>query len=723
LGGSPSVWNTCVFFFQAMLLLGYGYSHLTTRYWQVRYQAIAHCGLLLLPLPLLPIALLRGWVPPPEINPILWLLVLLLLSVGLPFFVVATSAPLVQKWFAHTGHPAGKDPYFLYAASNLGSLLGLLSYPILIEPHFSLTDQSWLWTGGYGLLTLLLMGCAVGLWRSQHPGLEAVQPSVTPLESSSVQVDLDSKALISKALISETLTARQQAQWVLLAFVPSSLLLGVTTYLTTDLAAVPLLWAVPLMLYLLTFVLAFAQPMLLPRRMLVVLSPLLLTPLCLLFLLRVVQPIALILPLHLLGLFVVASLFHGELARSRPNPQHLTIFYFWIAFGGVLGGLLNAIAAPLLFSSVLEYPLVLLLSLLLLQTSAFRGLQFGKLKLALTLPLSLGILLGGLVVGFSPVWFNHSLISIGLGVGLLLAIRYAFVSGWWSFAVGVGVIVLLHQFSVGTMDRVLTSDRSFFGVYRVLVSSRSGGYHSLLHGTTLHGKQSLDPSRRDQPLTYFSRTGPIGQLFESLSATEPPERVAVLGLGIGTLAAYSQPGQQWTFYEIDPLAERLARDPRYFTFVQDARAAVEIVLGDARLTIAAAPDHQYDLLFMDAFSSDSIPLHLMTREAIEGYLSKLSDRGLLAVNITNRYLDLAPVLSALGQSLNLATLEQYERTITSEDREQGKAPSHWVLLTRQADNFGTLLQDDRWQPLPATSIAPWTDDFSNLLQAIRFAPE
>jgi hypothetical protein len=702
LGGSPAVWNTCVFFFQTMLLLGYGYAHLSTQRWQIQNQAIAHCGLLLLPLPLLPIALAQGWTPPLTTNPIPWLLALLLMSVGLPFFVVATTAPLVQKWFASTGHPASKDPYFLYAASNLGSLLGLLSYPIGIEPHFPLSQQSWLWTGVYGLLTLLVWGCAACVWRSPSPQASEIAPG----ESSTT------------ASLTEPPTIRQQAQWVCLSFLPASLLLGVTTYLTTDLAAVPLLWAVPLALYLLTFVLAFAKTSLLPQRALIALLPLLLTALCFLFLLRVVQPIWLVLPLHLLGLFVVASVFHGELAESRPHPEHLTIFYFWIAVGGVLGGLLNAIAAPLLFTSVLEYPLVMLLSIVLLQTATFSEARIGSLRLSL--PLSLGVLLGGLLVGFDATWFNHNVISIGLALGLLWAIRSAFTLRSLPLVVGSVAIILLHQFSVGTMDGVLTSDRSFFGVYRVLTSPQAGGYHSLLHGTTLHGKQSLVSDRRDEPLTYFTRTGPVGQLFEALPA-ERVTHVGVLGLGVGTLAAYAQPDQDWTFYEIDPLAEKLALDPEYFTFLQDAAAPVQITLGDARLTLAKAPAAHYDLLFMDAFSSDSIPLHLITREAIALYLDKLSDRGLLAINITNRYLELEPILGALAKSLDLATLAQHEQGITAIEREQGKAPSHWVLLARQPQDFSNLFQDTRWHPIPENAIPSWTDDFSNIFQAIRFS--
>jgi hypothetical protein len=265
---------------------------------------------------------------------------------------------------------------------------------------------------------------------------------------------------------------------------------------------------------------------------------------------------------------------------------------------------------------------------------------------------------------------------------------------------------------------VLTSDRSFFGVYRVVSSPQHGGYHSLLHGTTLHGKQSLQPERRDEPLTYFAKTGPVGQLFASLEAT-PPSQVGVLGLGVGTLAAYATPTQTWTFYEIDPLAQQLALNPDYFTFLQDAQAPLDIALGDGRLAIAQAPDCSYDLLFMDAFSSDSIPVHLITQEAVQLYFNKLTERGILAINITNRYLNLEPVLAALAQHLRLATLEQHEATVSEEERSRGKAPSHWVLLAKESQTFGNLLTDPRWHPIPpVANAAPWTDDFSNIVRAI-----
>ncbi|HEY9648222.1 MAG TPA: fused MFS/spermidine synthase, partial [Chroococcidiopsis sp.] len=425
-------------------------------------------------------------------------------------------------------------------------------------------------------------------------------------------------------------------------------------------------------------------------------------------------------PLHLLGLLVAAAVFHGALAQSRPAPSHLTLFYWWIAVGGLLGGVWNAIAAPVLFPTVLEYPLALLLGLWLLQAPDFASARWGKLRLRLTLPLGLGLLGGGLLVGISGQWSGHTLAGLVGAIALVGLAGYAAGFGRWKLTIGLALVVLLNQFSVGAQAGVLASDRSFFGVYRVLQTTAHGGYHSLLHGTTLHGKQSLAPSRQNEPLTYFTRTGPIGQLFDSMQQRSTPlHTVGVLGLGVGTLAAYGQPGQAWTFYEIDPLAQQLATNPAYFRFLQDSPAQVEIALGDGRLAIARTPNQSFDLLVMDAFSSDSIPLHLITQEAIRLYFAKLAPNGLLAINITNRFLDLNPVLGAIAQSLNLVSLTQSDLEVSDLERNQGKAPSRWVVLARQRQALGSLLNDPRWQAIAPTTAPVWTDDFSNILHALR----
>ncbi|MCT7993994.1 spermidine synthase [Laspinema olomoucense] len=737
LGGSPAVWNTCQFFFQGALLCGYAYAHLSTRYLGTRRQAIAHSLLLFLPLVSLPIALSKTGLILENTNPIPWLLGLLISSVALPFFVVSTSAPLIQKWFAETDHPSSKEPYFLYSASNFGSLLGLISYPILIEPYLSLSEQSTLWAVAYVILILFTLGCAICLWRFSPQ----IKPTNYPFSVSKQPVISD-----------KNLTWQQQAQWTLLSFIPSSLLLGVTTYLTTDLAAIPLLWAIPLILYLLSFILTFARNPRLPHQILMTLVPLFSSTLIILFLAKVMRPVALLVPLHLVGFFAIACVFHGELSRRRPSVAHLTEFYLWISLGGVFGGLFNAIAAPILFPSVLEYPLILLLALLTLNNpieaippqkgppllqapqgdldtwfSQLRkdqqsrkaqklGIQF---NLKTTQIISLSLLFGALLVGFtarniSQGWFGNL-----FAIALLIALYITFSLPRPSLAIGLTLILLLGQFSLGNMSGVLQTERNFFGVNRI-VYDRRGPYHSLVHGTTLHGRQSLDPQRSQEPLTYFHPTGPIGQTFQQLNTSDRLQNIAVLGLGIGTLAAYAQPDQTWTFYEIDPIVEKIARDTRYFTFLEQAKAPFSVILGDARLRLAQTPNNTYDLLVMDAFSSDSIPVHLVTQEALKLYLTKLRERGIIAINISNRYINLEPVLGTLAQTLGLATLQQLDRDLSPEEKALGKTPSQWVLLARKADDFGPLRADARWQPISETQKAPlWTDDFSDLLGVLR----
>lgn len=718
LGGSPSVWNTCQFFFQGTLLLGYGYAHLTTKWLGTRRQTLIHIPLLLLALLSLPITIHHTWNPAESSPPIIWLLTLLLMTVGLPFFVVSTSAPLLQKWFTDTGQPSSEDPYFLYAASNIGSLLGLLSYPILIEPYFSLKFQSQLWLGAYGLLIGLIIACGVMLWKS-HP------PTIAQNDQNSDRFLTDNS--IEHQEEHQSPTIHQILQWIILAFIPSSLLLGVTTYITTDLAAIPLLWAIPLALYLLSFIFTFARIQIIPYHKFVVILPLLLTPMILLCWARAVKPLWVVVLLNLIGFFITACIFHRELAQQRPKPENLTSFYWWISVGGVLGGLFNAIAAPFVFNYVLEYPLMLLLSILVLpsldlskQVAAIQDPRnlFNLKNLRL---MSLGILFGGLLVGFSPDGFQDNLIGHCMAILSMAIIFYSLQLKPLGWVNGLCFILLIGQFSLNNLGGILYTERSFFGLNRVIYYNHEigGEFHSLLHGTTLHGKQSLDPNRRQQPLSYFYPDSPIGQFFDSINGQDTPQ-VAVLGLGIGTLAAYSQPGQNWTFYEIDPTVEKIAKNPDFFTFLQDAQAPYQIILGDGRLQLAQVPSNSYDLLIMDAFSSDSIPVHLITKEAFELYFDKLKASGLLVVNISNRYIDLEPVLGAIAHRLGLAVIHQQEPEISPTEKAMGKSASHWVIFAQKPETFGQLLNDSRWETIPdnpETSL--WTDDYSNIFTALR----
>lgn len=704
LGGTPSVWNTAMLFYQAMLLLGYIYAHLTSRWLGVRRQAILHVILLLVPLVVLPIALPAGWTPPVASNPIPWLLLLLFVSVGLPFFVISATSPLLQKWFAATGHRSAADPYFLYAASNLGSMLALISYPVIVEPSLRLADQSRLWALGYGLLVVLIAACAILVWRSApRTGTPVTQEPVLPQLSNS------------------PLTLSRRLRWIVLSLVPSGLMLNVTTYLSTDIAAIPLLWVVPLALYLLTFILVFAGKPILPHWLMIRAMPIVLLPLLITIMARATQPIVLLIPLHLLAFFVVAMVCHGELAKDRPSTQYLTEFYLWMSFGGVLGGIFNALLAPLLFTTLLEYPITLVLACLIAPGSKTSQSDRRQRVLDIVLPLGLLILTTGLVMTVQNNSASPGNLGIGLMFGIPVLLCFPFSRRPLRFGLGIAGVLLASMLHLGWQGQVLYAERSFFGLNRVALGS-DGQYHLLVNGGTIHGMQSRDEARRREPLSYYYRTGPLGQLFTARErdtdwAKQP---IAGVGLGTGSVACYVQPGQPITFYEIDPVVEAIARDPQYFSFLRDCAPDAEVVLGDARLTLARAPDQQYKLLILDAYSSDAIPVHLITREALQLYVDKLAPGGVLAFHISNLHLDLEPVLGNLAQDADLAALYQSDTQISAEEKARGKSGSQWLLMARDQADFGALADDERWTPARSEpQSAVWTDDFSSILSAFK----
>ena len=700
LGGSPSVWNTCMVFFQAMLLGGYAYAHASTVWLGVRRQAAFHLGLLTVPLLVLPFVITSDAVRSlsPDVNPTGWLLLLLLTSVGLPFFVVATTAPLLQMWFAETGHASGKDPYFLYGASNFGSMLALLGYPILMEPNLTLARQSMVWAVGYGTLVALTLACAFVVLRAPS----ALSPPVDRLD---VEVEPGAPR------VSQRLT------WVALAFVPSSLLLGLTTYLSTDVAAIPLLWVIPLALYLLTFVLAFSKREILPvvwtgRAMRIVV-----VALAVVGCIGAMQVI--FIPLHLLMFFLAAMVCHGELARRRPSVRHLTEFYLAISVGGVLGGAFNALVAPVIFDRLVEYPLAIALACLALPSVAAATGSRGKkaLRVDFALPLALGVIIFALRLRLSsepPVAWSPGDIKMKVLYGLGGLACFTFADRPLRFALGIGSLLAIGTFM--SQGQVLDRERSFFGTIRV-IRVEPGPYHQLIHGNTLHGQQSLDPARGREPLTYYHRTGPIGQVFDVLGKRADRLRVAIVGLGTGSLAAYAQPGQRWTFYEIDPSVARIANDPAYFTYLRDCRASTwEIVLGDARLRLRAAPEHDYGLIVLDAFSSDAVPVHLLTSEAIDLYRSKLAPDGIIVFNISNRYLELTSVVGALARAKGLVCRVRQDFQLSAGAERIGKCASLWAIMANQEAGLGRLADHSAWVvPVTSQREAAWTDDFSSIL--------
>lgn len=690
-GGAPAVWNTCMLSFQTALLAGYAYAHLGTRWLGVRGQAVVHLLLLGVACLSLPVRVSPNCNLPAHASPILEIIGILACCLGLPFFALSASAPLLQRWYASTGDSRANDPYFLYAASNLGSMLALFSYPILVEPVLSLRVQSYVWSFGYGLLLVLVAICAVFVWRTPASATASTTPKPPPTVSST--------------------DSRQRCRWLVFSFVPSSMLLGLNTYLATDIASFPLMWVIPLALYLLTFILAFASPPAwLPRGMAWTL------PFLIVLLLGTNPPRLWLILLHLLIFFVSAMICHGRLAATRPPVSGLTEFYLLISLGGVLGGVWNNLLAPLVFASVGEYPLAIVLACLCLPALTDQPTTSRTRIEDVALP----VLLGLFAVALCLSWIDAAM-SWRRGIPALVAL--GFLRRPVRFGLGVGALLVVHNLHLDSQAEVLYQERNFFGVLRVLNNSQTR-VHSLIHGNILHGTQRMvdDRNVRRLPLLYYDPTGPIGQLLLARVAAGSTTPVAVVGLGVGALASYGERQQDFTFFEIDPAVERIARDPRYFTFLSEGVAQYRVVHGDARLSLAREPAQHYGLIIVDAFSSDAIPIHLLTVEALELYLDKLAEGGIVALHLSNNFLDLEPVVAALAQAKGLVGLRQFEsaQTISDIERRRGKKPSHWVLLARTQEDFSCLRGNDKWRPLVPRAQPLWTDDYSNLLGVIRW---
>ncbi|MHC4405470.1 MAG: fused MFS/spermidine synthase, partial [Planctomycetota bacterium] len=685
-------------------------AHAATTWLGVRRQAVLHLAVVLLALAVQPIVVRQIGPPPSGTTPVFWLLGVLAVSVGGPFFVVTASSPLLQKWFTHTDHPERHDPYFLYAASNLGSMLALLGYPVLIEPLLRLQGQSRLWTSGYAVMALLTLACAAVVWRRRHE----------PDRSPPARAGRARRAGSSRRGQPPALTARRRCLWTFFSFVPSSCMLGVTAYLTTDVAPVPMLWVIPLAMYLLTFILAFARRSPVPRAV-----PIRLFPYAALLLVASLifhGPRQEIL-LHLAVFFVAALTFHGALAQDRPASVHLTEFYLWIAVGGMLGGVFNALVAPLAFPWGLEYPLTMLAACLL-YPAALHAQRLGPPDRWLNIASLAGVVL--LVALFTqtmkPSQSTTPALMVLCGAPLLVLLHLA--NAHRLFALGIAVLLVAEQLDPPYVGEVLYTTRSFYGVHRVMrvTDDHEAKYHRLVHGRTIHGVQSRDPNRRREPLGYYHRAGPLGQVFGVFQGRDAKRRVAIVGLGVGTMICYREPGQKFTFYEIDPTVKRIAETTRLFSYLSDCGpAGYSIVLGDGRLRLAEAPDHHYGMIIFDAFSSDAIPTHLLTRQALAMYLEKLADDGILVFHISNKSLDLEPVLANLAAAARLLGYIRRDDYLSELERKAGKFTSTYVVLARRNSHLKGLTGLPQWKPLSAASPeAVWTDDFSNVLQVIRW---
>jgi len=701
-GGSPAVWNASVVFFQLMLLVGYAYAHGSIRLFKNR-QPILHVLVLAIALIVLPFGIKPGYTPNQSGMPALEVIGLLIVMVGLPFFALAAQAPLIQRWFATTDDPRAHDPYFLYSASNLGSMLALLAYPVLIEPRLTLGGQSKMWTGAYIALGILTLASAVALFTKSKTIL---------VDEEKDENEVDVKP-----------TNGDRLKWVLLSAVPASLMLGITSYVTTNIAPIPLLWVVPLAIYLLSFIVAFSHRINPNTKTLARIATLCVLPITLVLVLELWTPMVPLTIMHLAVFFMLAWTCHTLLVRSRPSASHLTEFYLWMAFGGVVGGAFNGFIAPMVFPGLIEYPIALALALTLIQPnlkiserSLFIDLCFGALAVAVLA--GLAAFVPHLILSIAGPHNDSGQAGVAMAIFAVLTIACFFaIDQPIRYGLIVGAFMIMGPKLKYDETRQILQVRNFFGVKRVV---QQNGYHAFYHGTTLHGIENLNPGHEEEPLTYYNPNSPVGRVFQEFSGAKQKNSLAVVGLGTGTMAAYGQPGQTFTYYEIDPQVISIATDPKYFKFISESKAKVNIIQGDARLELAKAPANSYDIIFLDAFSSDAIPIHLLTTQAIEMYMTKLKAGGFLAFHTSNRYLDLPPVLARAARYEHLKSIYLSMDIVSDAEDKKGWTISRWLLMGRSYDDFGSLSHQMMWQHMDLPPEGPvWTDDFSNVLSAFQ----
>jgi hypothetical protein len=702
LGGSPAVWSVAMVFFQSLLLGGYAYAHYLMQIRSRTLPVAIHLSLLAVALLTLPLSIASGWGEPPTSGYAVWLLGLFTVSIGMPFFALAANNPLLQAWFVRTGHPNGPDPYFLYASSNIGSFLALLSYPVLLEPMFTLRAQNLIWTGGYCLLIGLIGACAVLMLRS--PVMAVADMRAEDTHSPAPPWIL-------------------RARWIFLAAVPSGLLIAVTAHISTDVAAAPLLWVLPLSLYLLTWVLVFQSRPLLPHKWMLLLQPLAIAGVIVLLAFGGERNLLLTLGGHQLCFFVIAMACHGELARTRPAAKYLTGFYVALSFGGMVGGLFAGLIAPFTFSWIAEYPILLACAALCRPPGGNERLPrwtrwywpfLAALAAALIAPSWSG---GGLMS-----WLEAHRVWVIGAVGALSALLALGLDAdrWKIFATVAVALALIRAYPAD--DGRVETVRSFFGVHKIVVTPQ-GQYHVLMHGTTIHGAEKFKNddgtpvAGRPEPITYYHKDGGIGRAISAIRERKgAPLRVAVIGLGSGTLTCASAPGESWKFFEIDQSMVDTARDPKYFTYIQNCEPDLTPVIGDARLTFAREPDGIYDLIIVDAYSSDAIPIHLATEEAMEIYKDKLAPRGAVLMHVSNRHLELSSVVVGIADANDLKSWVYSEDS--GRDNEYIFSTTVVVSAREEAD-VGRLASSDQWALTEAEdNQRVWTDDYSNVLGAV-----
>jgi len=676
-GGGAAVWTVALVFFQGALLAGYCYAHLISARLKFTHQVAVHGAVLAGAAMFLPIAVAGGFEAPPNDGQGFWLLALFAASVGAPFAAISATAPLLQAWFARTGRADAGDPYYLYGASNAGSLAALLAFPVLIEPQLGAHAQSLAWSAGFALLAVSILGCAALVFVL---GGARMAPAAAHAARAS--------------------TWGERLKWATLGLLPSLLLVAGTTHISTDVASAPLLWVIPLALYLSAFILAFSQRTWIAPRITAIALPAL-------------AAVTLVIgwtagDWRVLAGAILATLWLGTyvccraLYDARPDAARLTEFYLWMSLGGVIGGAMAALGAPLVFDSVLEWPVAVVLCLL--------ALPRGR-KLSAPLLLIYAACVAITVFAAASAMLSGAggrLIAAGLAAGLCAVI----VARQNRELMALACAALVVMGATVQQRGVLLADRSFYGAVRVL---DDGPWRRFAHGTTLHGVQSLDPGTAHTPTGYYGPLTPIGSAMEALNAAGRINRVAILGLGVGAMACHYRLGQQWTYYEIDPLVVRVARDRSLFTFLSDCTPDAPVIVGDARLELARQPAGAYDLVLADAFSSDAVPTHLITREAMALYLSRVSEHGVVLVHVSNRNLALADVAARAAMAAGAVAIQ---RLYIPEHYSYANFPSQVVAIARTREALAPLLASGEWQLSAPPPGRPWTDDYSNILEPL-----
>ncbi|WP_125911789.1 spermidine synthase [Kiloniella majae] len=723
LGGAPAVWNTAMIFFQSALLAGYLYAHLLSSAFKLRNQIIIHLFLMTMAILFLPITIPVGYETPSESWPTIWLLGLFTVAIGLPFFIISANAPLLQSWFRFTRDKDSHDPYFLYAASNIGSISALIAYPLFIEIKFGLITQTLLWSYGFVGLLILILICGISLKNTSKNQSYSLENQAKNNNESPPKL-------------------KNYCKWVILAFVPSSLLLSVTNKITTDLISTPLLWVIPLALYLLTFVIVFSRNPIIPHKIITSVAPYCLIATAFLSMSTThAETIFLFVIGNLSSFFLLALYCHGLLAKARPNAKYLTNFYIAMSFGGVLGGIFIAIIAPLIFSNIYEYALLLATLGFMMPVKAQTAIEIinkriGKRAHSYLADFIFSITVLGLIILVQQLHSDaiaNKLVTIAiLTILFLLLLESTGRPLRLTLCIIIGLFII--PYINGALGKFIFEERSFFGVYTVKIENKEHNkndlqapeiVHVATHGTTVHGIQIPgNPS----PLSYYHNETGLGNLFESYKINNKAiKTVASIGLGTGTTACYRQPGQKWTFFEIDPLVETMARNTELFTYMNKCAGNTDVIIGDARLSLRKIPNKSYDLLIADAFSSDAIPVHLLTKEAFELYKNKIKDSGVIILHVSNRYFELEHIVTTTAKVSNLkARVYHYERNKENAQKHPYRFSASWIAMAQSTETLddliplGTHPEGGGWQELIANpTIKPWTDDYSNVLSALK----